>query len=534
MFGVLSGLPGAGHSPTKKAAWKNGVRVANINSSYTEISGASVPYKAENSNHLWVIEDGTNANGVRALSLIDATNKGRFSLSSVTTVDGEDLASFMRNGVSYLVVADTGNNSNSSNSRGSGIDISFYRFPEPTITGSDETISSGDIERIDCVFPSGNLPSLKDVECLLADPLTGDLYIITKRISPILCYRLAYASSYTGIQTLEYMGALSNDSTLNTISITQSGNNGYVTGGSISENGRRIVLTNYSRTFVWDRAYNESVYQALSRTYDKNLTHSDPGGGDSCLAPNQLPQREVACLINNDIWMISEYVATEGSSSTRHPLWKLEGINSEPTVYSFQEGINSYAGTIDTYIDTAAPTTDNSASVSLVVDWDGTISVHTRDRQGLLKFDLSSIPSSSTVVGAYLDLYINTEGQEIFLYSGSAATMNGGEFWVNSTVYRARNVTANTFQVSHSPVSSILDWATGHSTNWTIKTISPVKLRIDKDARIVNGQNTAPNSADISPGDVTMWLDPTNGATRLKFTGKSLDGTVKTWTLIPD
>lgn len=416
MFGLLSGLAGAGHYPTKKAAWKNGVRVANISASYTEISGAATPFVAANSSHIWTVEDGSAANGVRALRLSDASNRGRFSLSSVTTVDGEDLASFMRNGISYLVVADTGNNANSSNSRGSGIDVSFYRFPEPTITGSDGIISSGDIERIDCVFPSGNIPSLKDVECLLADPLTGDLYIITKRISPILCYRLAYASSYTGIQTLEYMGALSNDSILNTISTTQSGNNGYVTGGSISENGRRIVLTNYSRTFVWDRAYNESIYQALSRTYDHILTHSDPGGGDSCLAPNQLPQREVACLINNDIYMISEYVATEGSSSTRHPLWKLEGINSEPTVYSFQEGINSYAGTIDTYIDTAAPTTDNSASVSLVVDWDGTISVHTRDRQGLLKFDLSSIPSSSTVVGAYLDLYINTEGQGFYVY----------------------------------------------------------------------------------------------------------------------
>jgi hypothetical protein len=420
MTPALSSPALAGHAPTLRAAYGGALKVANISTAYTEFSGGHYAGLAANVGHGWFIEDGAAGNGVRALRLSDGANRGRWALSGVTTSDAEDMTGYRVNGTPYLIVADCGNNANSANSRGAGIDVSLYRFPEPAITGTDGTVSTG-IERIDCVLPAGF--TLRDIECVFADQITLKVYLVLKRDATIRLYGLAYAASYSGIQTLTYEGNVSNAAPLNVTSPTSSGNNGYVVGGCMSSNGRLICLVNYRETLIWQRAAGESVPAALARGYDRNLTHADPGGGDAGttgrgMAGNDFPQRELVFFDEqNNLWMASEYIVAEGGSSTRHPLVKLPRLDFEPTVWTFQEGVSGYAGTLDTYIFSTAPTTDNGAAVSMVADWDGTLGAHTADRECLLKFDISSIPTTKTVVGAYLELYINTEGQGFYLYN---------------------------------------------------------------------------------------------------------------------
>jgi hypothetical protein len=87
--------------------------------------------------------------------------------------------------------------------------IAIYRIKEPVITGGNGTLTAGtDYETIVCQYPAGDVPSHKDAETLLADPDTGDLYIVTKRITPAKVYRLAHAASYSGTQTLESLGTI--------------------------------------------------------------------------------------------------------------------------------------------------------------------------------------------------------------------------------------------------------------------------------------------------------------------------------------
>lgn len=74
------------------------------------------------------------------------------------------------------------------------------------------------------------------------------------------------------------------------------------------------------------------------------------------------------------------------------------------TEVSFQEGVDSYAGTTDTEIRDANPTSNYGTST--------TFSVHRPftsnwQRTGLLKFDVSSIPSTATVSNATLTLHHN-------------------------------------------------------------------------------------------------------------------------------
>ncbi|MDI1258675.1 DUF4347 domain-containing protein [Aquabacterium sp.] len=72
---------------------------------------------------------------------------------------------------------------------------------------------------------------------------------------------------------------------------------------------------------------------------------------------------------------------------------------------TFQEGVSSYTGTQDTYIDTANSSTNYGASTSLKVD-DGT----PNDMQTLIRFDniigAGQIPAGSTITAATLTVYV--------------------------------------------------------------------------------------------------------------------------------
>lgn len=396
-----------------------GASVGNLSTTYTEYSGLSHSTKEANKDYLWAIEDGATTY-ILVINRSNASLAGKWTISGITTSDIEDIASAKVNGISYIWLADTGDNANARST------IKLIRVEEPTVIGSNGTISTN--TTITCQFPAANIPSHKDIECIFADPDTGDIYFITKRISPVKCYRLQFAESYSGTQTLEFLGNLTNDATFNTISNTYTNNNGYVTGGDISPNGSEIILRSYSQLYYWYRnKASETIYEALSRAYDNMLTHSYVGGGGSptlttapkCLHPNQEPQGESVAFDYEgvNIYTCSEYLANEGTTASAYPLFKYLRLSKEPTIIEFQQGVNSYTGTRDTFIDSSTPTTDNSSITSLVADFDYSLyPTISRTREILLKFDISSIPSGATITGAYLTIYINTEGKNLFLY----------------------------------------------------------------------------------------------------------------------
>lgn len=449
-----------GANRTLKPWFYQGQSVGNLSTTYTEYSGLTHPTKIQNKNYLWAIEDGATTYFL-AINRNSAALAGKWTISGLTTSDIEDCASANVKGVNYLYLADIGDNGNARST------ITIYRVLEPTITGSDGTISS--VETITCQYPAGDLPSHKDAECLLVDPDTGDMYIITKRISPIKCYKLAHQSSYSGTQTLVSMGAISNDSVLNTLSTTSAnsgGANGYVTGGNISPNGSEIVLRSYFGLYVWRRnKSSESIYQCLSRTYDSVLTHSYVGGGGNVtlttppknLHPYGEPQGESFSFDYEGIncYTCSEYIANEGSSASSYPLFRYSRLDRNPTVATFRNGENSYNGTYDTFIDSSTPSTDNGASTSLVCDYDySAYPTISRTRAGLIRWDLSSIPTGSTVVGAYINFYINTEGKQFAGYK----LLTG---WTSGSTYNSLNGGIST---NGTDASSSYDWLYGVTT----------------------------------------------------------------------
>jgi len=413
-----------------RSEWKLGQSVGNLDTARSEISDLTYPNLAANAGHIWAIEDGNNPHFI-AVRQSDAVLRGVWTLQGVSASDVESCSCASVGGINYLYLADTGDNANARST------VVIHRAVEPTITGSNGTITSGNIHSITCAYPAGNLPSHKDLEAITVDPDTGDVYFITKRISPVKLYKLPHAETYTGTQTLEFVTNLTNDATFNTISTTVSGNNGYVVGAAISPNGAEIILRSYSTLYYWKRdKATETIGQCLARAYDKILTDAYVGGGGGAentastnpkfFHPEGEPQGEAVTFDENgvNLFSCSEWVAGQADASGSravNPLFKYERSDYGLTTASFQYGTNSYTGCVDTYIDSsatgAANTTNFGTATSLVIDYDfSAYPTISRTRAALIKWDLAAIPTTATVTSAYLTLYIGTEGKQMAWY----------------------------------------------------------------------------------------------------------------------
>lgn len=205
--------------------------------------------------HLWVEEDGGTPTQLSLLSY-DGSLTGRYALPGTTNRDWEDLTigPGPQPNTTYLYLADIGDN-NATN------DVNtIYRFTEP---GSlTETVR--DLTQIQFRYPDGP----RDAETLLLDPLTRDLWIVTKRETKVQLYRLAYPQSTSGISTAERIGELP-------LSL--------VTGGCLSADGGEIILKTYTGLYYWSRQSGESVGQALLRAEPRQLGYQlEPQGEAVC------------------------------------------------------------------------------------------------------------------------------------------------------------------------------------------------------------------------------------------------------------
>ncbi len=391
--------------------WSDGLSVGNFDNSanWQEISGIATPQKAANKDYLWVISD-SPANMVAAVLASNASVQGVLTFTSGPTwSDVEDISSATVNGQPYIYVADIGDNGSARAT------FQILRVKEPTITGSNITVAADQQELITCAYPGGgNAPVSKDAETLIVDPDTGDMYVILKRDAVQKVYKLAHSASYVGTQTLTYEGAMTAIPSVTTVALGATAC--YAVGGCISPNGQEILIKNYNDVYYFPRnKATQTIIQALQQSLV--LVPSYVGGGSVSPKkshPNAEPQGEAICYSpdGRDFYTASEYVGTEGSTASRYPLFKYTRAPKVPTTVSFQDGVSptvGYTGTTTTYIWGTNPGTDRSAEVTYVVDF--TSGNPTDDRRGLLKFDLSTIPTNATIIGAKLEQWLAAEGQ---------------------------------------------------------------------------------------------------------------------------
>lgn len=403
-----------------KPLFADGVVVGHFDNStnWQELSGIATPYLEANAAWLWICSD-SPANMIGGVSATNPATKFVLTLTGQTAmVDLEDITTARIDGVNYIFGMDFGNNPNTVDSRGAGNDMRIYKIVEPTITGSN--LSTSNFIEIVAAFPGVNGPTLRDCEASFVDPVDGTLYIITKRDATQKVYSLAKANQVAGsTQTLVYAGTMTALPESRTVALTTTPC--YAVSACITKDGKEIMVKNYSAVYHFPRILGtDTVIQALQKSL---ATVAYVGGGTlptpKTSHPNAEPQGEGICFgyDDRDYFSNSEYVATEGSSATAYPLFRYERVAKTPTTVSFQDGVaptGAYAGTTTTYIWGTNPGTDRSAETTFVVDF--TSGNPTDDRRGLVKWDLSSIPTTARVVSAAVEMYIAAEGQGIKCY----------------------------------------------------------------------------------------------------------------------
>lgn len=401
-----------------------GVTVGNLPAARTEISDLASPRNVVNSNHIWAVTDGPD-NALLSINLMGGGSSGVITITGMTPSpvndDLESMGSSTFGGFPWLILGFSGDNGSAKAS------FRVATLLEPTVTGSDQAAYGGLISDFTCEYPAGNLPAHKDCETLLVDPDTGDVYFICKRVSPIPVYRLINSgtpSSWTGLQTLAFMGFMTNDATVNTISTMPGGaSNGYIVGGTINpQDKREILLKSYDRVMRWYRGANESIIATLQRPPNQILTDAYVGGGSTPpkgIHANGEPQGEAICFHYDGVhfYTASEFDATQGSSASRYPLFVYQRLPKAPTTKSFQSGALGVQFA-DTFIDSSAPATPQGSAASLVADFDySAYPTTSRVRQILLWWDFTGhIPTNAIVTGAKIDVYVNTEGLGLEVY----------------------------------------------------------------------------------------------------------------------
>jgi hypothetical protein len=204
---------------------------------------------------LWTHEDSGQANDL-ILITDNGQIKGKYRLS-VPNFDWEDMAigSGPVANETYLYLADIGANDNARDLR------AIYRFAEPASL-------SAPVPAIDAIvfrFPDGGF----DAETVLLDPLTKDIYIVTKFLAKANLYRLPYPQAINKAITAEKMGEMSIG--------------GDLTGGATSTDGKELIVRSYTGIYYWQRQTGETFSQTLLRKYDKSLPYVfEPQGEAVC------------------------------------------------------------------------------------------------------------------------------------------------------------------------------------------------------------------------------------------------------------
>lgn len=168
---------------------------------------------------------------------------GTFTLTGASATDWEDAAIGEKpGGGNYLYFADIGDNAAARSS------IDVYRVTEPTSTGA-AMIPASAYSRTRLQYPGG----ARNAEALIVDPLTSDLFILSKAATTQL-YR-APASAFGSVDTVMLTSLGNVVGAINT-----------VTAADISPDGRYILVRSKSAARLYERGIGQSIAQALQGT----------------------------------------------------------------------------------------------------------------------------------------------------------------------------------------------------------------------------------------------------------------------------
>jgi len=211
-----------------------------------------------NPDYLWSHND---SGGAPALYLISFAGQqmARYFLAGVSNYDWEDLA--IGPGPiedrPYLYIGDIGDNWSTRDQ------YVIYRFLEPVIDSvipsTDQQIEDFDIIRY--VYEDGS----RDAEALMVDPVSKNIYIVSKREDQVGLYRLGFPHKIDEVDTARKVATFPFN---------------YVTAGDISSDGGEVLIKNYLNVYYWKKKEAESIEDLLN-TAPLRLVYTPETQGES-------------------------------------------------------------------------------------------------------------------------------------------------------------------------------------------------------------------------------------------------------------
>jgi hypothetical protein len=206
-----------------------------------------------NPGYFWSHNDSGNPN---VLYYFDDKGKGlrSFELVGATNRDWEDMAIVGESdGSATIYVADFGDNG------AIYTDYTIYWFKEPIINASTSSKISA-VNSLKFTLPDG----ARDMECLLIDQKTKDIFIVSKRENNKRLYKIS-ASNVVPLARIqaEFVQELSFSIPIIADSRVVSVN--YISGGSVSADNSEILIKNYFEMYYWKRSSGETIPSALKR-----------------------------------------------------------------------------------------------------------------------------------------------------------------------------------------------------------------------------------------------------------------------------
>ena len=205
-----------------------------------ELSGLAC--SKSNPGLLYTHEDSGNLNEIY-ITNTKGDDLGKIVLDGIPNRDWEDLASGPgpESSKSYLYVGEVGDNNSAYTS------LSVYRFPEPDLTAaSSQTIVHVVPDVLKFSYPKGAV----NAESLMLDPLTKDLYILTKQQAQSNLFVARYPQSSSSTTKLIQQASFPFD---------------LLTSADISPDGSEIIVRTTGQIWYWKKQHNETVLNAMLR-----------------------------------------------------------------------------------------------------------------------------------------------------------------------------------------------------------------------------------------------------------------------------
>ncbi|MCH6200842.1 hypothetical protein MMU07_14755 [Aquiflexum sp. LQ15W] len=206
--------------------------------------GSGLAYSRQNPGFIWTIQDKGNSNIIYLIDAATGENIAEYQIKNTKNRDWEDIEISVGPlpGKSYLYIGDTGDNNLEYE------EYVVYRFEEPKFEEAHRYQSNTleiPIDQIVFEYPRKS----HDVETLMVDPLTKDIFLVTKRDLFSLLYTLPYPQHTDKKNKAVLRGTFSFR---------------VATAGTVSEDGGEVLIKTYDKIFYWKRSEGQSFPELLA------------------------------------------------------------------------------------------------------------------------------------------------------------------------------------------------------------------------------------------------------------------------------